>query len=326
MPLPRAVLTLNLAPEALERLAPECEVVVRAGVSPDEVYEALADAEGILGSALFPITTELLDRAPRLRVVSNFGVGYNNVDVDELTARGIAICNTPGVLSGAVADITMGLILMATRRLIENVDHVRSGGWSARKPVPPVGFDIEGKTLGLVGYGRIGQAVAHRARAFGMRIVFYDVFTTPPPGDNATFLPLDELLTTADIVSIHTNLTAETTHMISKREFGLMKNTAWIVNTARGPVIDEAAMVEALHAGQIAGAALDVVEVEPPPIDAPILSAPNTIILPHAGSASRETRQAMLELCVENLADVLSGRVPRACVNPEVLDRALQRR
>lgn len=296
-------------------------------VSPGEVAQHIADAEGLLCPAPFPVTNALLDAAPRLRVVSNFGVGFNNVDLAEMERRKIAVCNTPGVLTSAVADLTIGMLLMASRQLVRNASHASDGSWSTGQPAPPLGFDLAGKLLGLVGFGRIGRAVAERARAFGLRIAFHDTFDSAGPGfEDCTWLPLDKLLRTADFVSLHTNLTPETHHLIGRDQLGLMRPEAWILNTARGPVIDQPALVEALRAGRLAGAVLDVLETEPPPPGDPILSTPNAILLPHIGSATVETRAAMLDLAVRNLAAVLSGQPPPECANPGVLSHALQRR
>ncbi|MCL4240155.1 MAG: D-glycerate dehydrogenase [Dehalococcoidia bacterium] len=323
-----ACVTIGLAPEVLGRLEAECEVRVVGADAPARVlHGALADAQGLLCSALLPVDERLMARAPRLRVVSNFGVGFNNVDLPEATRRGIAVCNTPGVLSDAVADLTLALILAASRRVVENAAHVSSRGWSGGRPAPALGFDIGGKTLGLVGLGRIGRAVAHRARAFGMQVSYHDTFSEPPEELRyCQYRPLDDLLGESDIVSLHVNLTAETHHLLGTRELGLMKPTAWVVNTSRGPVIDQAALVRALRQGTIAGAALDVLESEPPAADEPILSLPNVVLLPHVGSATVETRAAMLDLAVKNLLAVLSGQEPPACVNREALPRALERR
>lgn len=296
-------------------------------VSTDEVIAALSDAEGLLCPAPFPISPALLDAAPRLRVVSNFGVGFNNVDLAEMERRGIAVCNTPGVLTDAVADLTMGMLLMASRGLVANNRYASGGAWSAGEAAPPLGWDLTGKTLGLVGFGRIGRAVAARARHFGVRIVYHDVLAAPGPGfEDCAYLALDELLRTSDIVSLHVNLTAETHHRMGAAEFALMKPNAWLLNTSRGPVVDQPALVAALQAGKLAGAVLDVLETEPPAADDPLLSMPNVLLLPHIGSATEETRAAMLDLSVRNLVAVLGGHPPPECVNPGVLPRALQRR
>lgn len=321
---PIAVVAVPVPPAVADLLAADCSPCY---VATADVLANLAQAEGLLCPAPFPITTALLDAAPRLRVVSNFGVGFNNVDLAEMERRGIALCNTPGVLTDAVADLTIGMILMASRGLVANSGYAVSGAWSAGEPAPGLGWDLAGKTLGLVGFGRIGRAVASRARHFGVRLVYHDVLATAGPGfEDCAYLALEDLLRTSDIVSLHVNLTAETHHRIGAPEFALMKPTAWLINTSRGSVVDQPALVAALREGTIAGAVLDVLEVEPPPADDPILFLPNAIQLPHIGSATVETRAAMLDLAVRNLAAVLGGRVPPECVNPDVLPRALQRR
>lgn len=322
--LPAAVITVPVPAPTADALRAECEPCFTDGPG---VLHHLAEAEGLLCPAPFPITHSLLDAAPRLRVVSNFGVGFNNVDLAEMERRGIAVCNTPGVLTDAVADLTLGMILMASRGLMANNRFASDGRWTAGEAAPPLGWDLAGKTLGLVGFGRIGKAVATRARHFGLRLVYHDILATPGPGfEDCAYLPLDDLLRTADIVSLHVNLTVETHHRIGATEFALMKPTAWLVNTSRGPVVDQAALVAALQAGRLAGAVLDVLETEPPPADDLLLSMPNVLLLPHIGSGTVETRAAMLDLAVRNLLAVLSGRTPPECVNPGVLPRALQRR
>lgn len=320
--LPLACVALPVPPEVEERLRVSCAIELRTSA---DLPGALAAAEGVLCSNMVPVGDAFFDAAPRLRVVSGFGVGYNNVDVEAATRRGILICNTPGVLTDAVADLTLGLILAFSRRLIENHAFVASRKWGSAPP-PPFGFDLRGKTLGIVGFGRIGLAVASRARAFGLGVIFHDVFDAAPAGyEDCAGCGLDDLLRQSDIVSIHTNLTPETHHLISARELALMKPSALLVNTSRGPVVDQVALTGALRAGTIAGAALDVMEQEPPDEADPILDLPNVILLPHVGSATHETRAAMLDLAVTNLIEALSGRVPPACVNPEVLPLALRR-
>jgi lactate dehydrogenase-like 2-hydroxyacid dehydrogenase len=325
--LPRACITLALTEDARGGIEAICVGQhLGAGYSDDEFREALADAEGLLCSNQIPIDGRVMDMAPRLRVISGFGVGYNNVDVDEATRRGIAVCNTPGVLSAAVADLTIGMILTASRGIVQSANFSRSGAWG-REPLPAMGWDVAGKTLGLIGFGRIGKAVAERARAFGMRIICYDLFDNPGPGwEDCAFRPLDDLLRECDVLSLHVNLTAQTHHLIDARALSLMKPTAWVINTSRGPVIDQKALTAALQSRQIAGAVLDVLEVEPPDPDDPILGLDNAIIFPHIGSATVETRAAMLDLAVRNFTAVMSGQIPPECVNPEVLERALQRR
>ncbi len=316
---PTAIISIPVTEGMRERIAAVADITTIVPAERARIAEALATAEGLLGSNQFTLDAALLDGAPKLRVVSNFGVGYNNINVDDASRRGIAVCNTPGVLNAAVVETTFLLMLAASRRMLANEAYVRSGGWPRRDAGPALGFDLAGKTLGILGYGRIGRAVADTARAFGMKVIFYDLVRPDPELPHVPFVPFPVLLRQSDILTIHVNLTPETTHMISAAEFAQMKPTAWIVNTSRGPVIDQAALAAALHKGEIAGAALDVLEAEPPDANDPILSAPNTILFPHIGSATVETRAAMLELSVANFIAVLSRNVPDACVNPEVL-------
>ncbi len=324
--LPVACVAIAVPPELLTGIRGVATVVSAAlPAARDAVLGRLAEAEGLLCSNLLLIDATLMDAAPRLRVVSNFGVGYNNVDLEEATRRGIAICNTPGVLTEAVADLTLGLVLALSRRLVENAGYARAGRWG-RTPPPPLGFDLGGRTLGIVGFGRIGRAVTKRALAFGMRVIFHDVAAGPEPGIAAEPRSLEALLRESDIVSLHVNLTPETHHLIGGPQLALMKRDAYLVNTSRGPVVDQASLLEALRDGRIAGAALDVLEVEPPAADEPVLALPNVIVLPHVGSATAETRAAMMELAVSNLVAVLAGDPPPACVNPETLAKAIHRR
>jgi glyoxylate reductase len=317
---PIACVALTLGAAALRRIEDECDVrAVDPRGDRSAILADLTETEGLLCSAQFPIDEALLRAAPNLRVISNFGVGYNNVDVGAATARGIAVCNTPGVLSDAVADLTIALILNISRRLVTNLDYARNGDWTRQEPLPPLGFDVADKTLGIVGFGRIGRAVARRAHAFGMRILFHDVITAAPEIAACEYRPFDDLLREADFVSLHVNLTPETERLIGARELSLMRPSAYLVNTSRGPVVDQPALVAALHNGGIAGAALDVLSVEPPPPGDPILSAPNVLILPHTGSATLETRAAMLDLAISNLLAVLRGDAPPSCVNAEAL-------
>ena len=297
---------------------------VRLHVAPprDGLAGDLAHAEGLLIAGPMRVTRELIAAAPRLRVVASVSVGFDHIDLDAAAERGIAVCNTPGVLTDAVADYTMLLILELARGVLPYAAMVRDGRWAKGEPVP-LGFDLAGKALGIVGYGRIGRAVANRARAFGMRVIHYDVVPADSPEGHRD--SLDDLLRESDIVSLHVNLTPATAHLIGERELRRMKPTAYLVNTARGGVVDQAALVSALRDGVIAGAALDVLEREPCALDEAILAVPNVLVLPHAASATRETRQAMRELAVRNLLAVLRGEAPECCVNPETLDRALRR-
>ncbi len=316
---PVAVVAIRLPSEAMDRIKAVAEVrEVLPPVDRAALLKALDGASGLLTSNQVPITDDIYAAAPGLRVISNNGVGYNNVDIDVATAKGIAVCNTPGVLNIAVVETTFLLMLAAARNFMANEAYVRGGAWSRREAPPALGFDLTGKTLGIIGHGRIGQAVAARARAFGMKAVYYDIVRTIPGVPDVPLLPKNVLLRQADIVTLHVNLTAESHHLISDAELATMKKTAWLVNTSRGPVVDQAALARALHAGTIAGAALDVLEAEPPVADDPILTAPNTIMLPHIGTATTETRALMLELAVTNFVETLAGRRPVECVNPAV--------
>ena len=318
---PLACIALPLEDDLLERIDAACRAHRLAWNAPrPELLAALASVEGVLLGNGVRVDAEVFDAAPRLRVVSGFGVGYDRFDVGEATKRGVAVCNTPDVLTVCVANLTIAMILALSRRLFPNEAHSRSGAWSTRGRPPQLGFEIEGKTLGVVGYGRIGREVTRRIQPFGMRTLWTDVFSELPPGaPESRYRPLDDLLRESDIVTLHTDLNASSRHLISERELGLMKPTAYLLNTSRGPVVDQPALVAALRDERIAGAALDVLEQEPPDADEPIVTLPNIAVFPHIGSATTETRRAMRELAVRNLLAVLAGDTPPACINPEVL-------
>jgi len=320
---PHVYIALRGPEDALARISDVCEVTRFEGAGipeRDELLAGMAAADGVIGSAQLPIDAAVLATAPRLRVVSNFGVGFDNVDVAAATARGVVVCNTPGVLSDAVADLTLGLLLSLARRLPEAERFLREQRWKPGASMA-LGTDVAGKTLGIIGLGRIGRAVARRAAAFGMAVLFHDeVRDLPEDAAFCTYRALEELLAAADFVSLHVNLTDATTALIGERALALMKPTAYLINTARGGVVDQAALVSALQRGEIAGAALDVFEREPPAADEPILQLPNVIALPHIGSGTVETRRAMLDLAIDNLLAALRGERPPCVVNPEVLD------
>jgi glyoxylate reductase len=318
---PRACVLLPLEPELEAQLSSACDVIRPDGWSREALLAAVADAEGLLLPNALRVDAELLDAAPRLRIVSGFGVGYDKFDIAEATKRGVAVCNTPGVMNASVTNLVFGMILALSRRLLENDAHSRSGGWTRLERPPPLGFDLEGKTLGVVGFGRIGKEVTRRAHAFGMRTLFNDVFREPPPGSPASpYRPLDDLLRESDIVTLHTDLNPTSYRLIGARELGLMQPDAYLVNTSRGPVVDQPALAAALRDGTIAGAAVDVLEKEPPDVDEPLVTLPNLLTVPHIGSATVETRLAMRDLAVRNLLAGLRGERPPECLNPEVLD------
>jgi glyoxylate reductase len=291
---------------------------------PPEVLRAeAARSEGIITLLTDTVDRALLDAAPSLRAVSNVAVGFDNVDVAACTARRIPVGNTPGVLTETTADFAFALLLGAARRLVEGDAYVRAGRWQTWEPGLLLGRDVFGATLGIIGFGGIGQAVARRAKGFGMRIL---VASRTPCAAKAAELgaeevPLDRLLEESDFVSLHVPLSEATRHLIDARALGRMKPSAILINTARGPVVDPAALNEALRAGTLRAAALDVTEPEPIPLDHPLLGAPNLLIAPHIGSASEATRSRMAQMAVDNLLAALEGRRPPNCVNPEIFER-----
>ncbi|CAA9533802.1 MAG: D-3-phosphoglycerate dehydrogenase [uncultured Thermomicrobiales bacterium] len=287
---------------------------------PEELVALLAGCAGALTLLTDQIDAEILDRVPGLRVVSNYAVGYDNIDVEAATERGVAVCNTPGILTETTADLAFALLMASARRIPEGVDYVRAGRWQTWGPRLLLGQDIHGATLGIVGLGRIGQAVAARARGFGMRILATARHEDPVADElGVEYRDLDDLLREADFVSLHVDLSPETTGMIGADELALMKPTATLINTARGPVVDTGALVEALREGTIAGAALDVTDPEPLSADHPLLALPNALVVPHIASATVATRDRMATVAADNLLAVLRGRRPEHIVNPEIL-------
>jgi len=290
------------------------------------LLEAIRGCDGVLTLLTDKVDDEFLDAAgPQLKVVSNYAVGFDNIDVPAVTRRGIPAGNTPGVLTETTADLAFALLMAAARRLPEGDRYVRDGKWKTWGPLLLLGPDVHGATIGIVGFGRIGQAMAKRARGFGMTVLYQDIHRVDPAVEAefaATHLPLEELLPRADFVSLHTNLTPETRGLIDAEKLSWMKPNAVLVNTSRGPVIDHAALAEALKSGRIFAAALDVTDPEPIPMDDPLVGLDNCLIVPHIASASRATRGKMAEMAAANLlAGVRGERLPTP-VNPEVYDRA----
>lgn len=306
----------DLGPEALGLLKESgCEIVVHPDrdrpPSRSELLDGVAGASGIVTLLSETMDGELFDHAgPQLAVVSAVSVGTDNIDIEAAARRGITVTNTPDVLTGATADLAMGLILAVNRRIVEADAFLRrreSWSWGPRFFL---GRDLEDEVLGIVGYGRIGAALARRARAFGMKII---AAGTGPARDGVERLPLQEMLSVADVVSLHAPLTAETRHLLGPREFASMKPRAVVINTARGPLIDEGALVEALDSGRLRGAGLDVFEQEPK-IHPGLLVRDNVVLTPHIGSAGEQTRQRMAMLAAENTVAVLTGRDPKTPV------------
>lgn len=319
--MPRVYVARRVPRVVLTELQRSFEVQVHESDWPparDELLAAAAGLPGLCVTTVERVDGELLDAAgPQLRVVANYGVGYDNVDVAAATARGVIVSNTPGVLTRATAELTMALLLALVRRLCEGDRLVRARTPWILGPVFMLGHGLAGRTLGIVGLGRIGQDVARLASAFGMRVVY----ASRSAASEAPYrrVELDELLASADVVSLHCPLTPETRHLIDQRALSLMRPNAILVNTTRGPVVDEAALVEALRAGLIAGAALDVYEHEPE-VHPGLLGLENVVLAPHLGSATVEAREAMGMLCVEALrAVLLERRCPSNAINPEAI-------
>ena len=297
----RVFVTRALPFDALDRLRAAHEVDVWEDDEPpppEALRERAARADGLLSMLTDRIDGDLFDAAPSVEAVANMAVGTDNIDLDAAAERGIPVGNTPGVLTDATADLTFALILALTRRLVEGHARVREGRWGTWQPAQDLGTDLAGHTLGVVGWGRIGQAVGHRAEAFGMEVVH---------SSRSSGIPLGELLARADVVSVHTPFTRETAHLIDAAAMDRMKPTAYLVNTARGGVVDQVALREALEDGTIAGAALDVTDPEPLPGDDPLLRAPNLLVVPHIGSATVRTRSRMADMAVANLLAALAG-------------------
>jgi glyoxylate reductase len=272
----------------------------------------LTEADALVCLLLDQIDEALLERAPKLRVVANCAVGVDNIDLGAATAAGIVVTNTPDVLTEATAELAFALMLTTARRIGEGERLVRSGTWKGWALDQLLGMQLHGKTLGIVGFGRIGKAMARRALGFGMTVIYADPHDAPP--ELGRRVPIDDLFATADVISLHCPLTAETTNVVDARRLALVKPTAILVNTARGGCVDEAALIDALASGKLAGAGLDVYASEPQ-LDPRMLASPRLVLAPHIGSATTETRTAMAQLCADAVIAVLSGRRPPNMVN-----------
>jgi glyoxylate reductase len=324
---PRVFITRQIAAEALDRIRPTVDIEVW----PDELppsYDILkgkaCSADGLLTMLSDRIDTSLMDAAPNLRAVSNYAVGFDNIDIAEATRRGIVVGNTPGVLTETTADLAFALLMAAARRLVEADGCSRKGLWKTWGPGILLGQDIHHATLGIIGLGRIGTEVARRAKGFDMQVLHHSRSRHNEVEQDLGigYVPeLDSLLERSDFISLHVPLTSETRHMISTEQFAMMKPNAVLVNTSRGAVIDQIALYQALKAHQIFAAAIDVTDVEPIPPDDPLLTLDNIIITPHIGSASFTTRREMAIMAVDNLLAGLRGEIPPYCVNPEALNK-----
>ena len=323
---PKVYVTRQLFDEAIEILERHAEVEVFDGVDNaiprDLLISKVANVDGLLPLLTDVIDAEVMDAAgEKLRVVSNMAVGFNNIDLNAATKKGIYVTNTPGILTDTTADCAFALLMAAARRIAEADRHVRTGKWiHTWGPKMFIGSDVHGKTMGIIGMGRIGAAVAKRAKSFEMRIIYYDVNRRPDLEKELgiAYRPLDEILSASDFVTLHVPLTEGTHHMIGEKELSKMKKRAFLINTSRGPVVDEEALYRALRDGVIAGAGLDVFEKEPIDPGSPLLRLDNVVLTPHIASASVETRTKMAVTAAENLVSVLNGREPPNLVNPDV--------
>jgi glyoxylate reductase len=323
----------------VSRLIPEEGLTIVRGAADAQVWEdelppphdvlldKVRDVDGVLSLLTDKVDGDLMDSAPHLKVVSNLAVGYDNIDIPAATERGIPVGNTPGVLTDTTADFAFTLLMASARRLQEGIDYVRAGKWKTWGPMLLMGQDIHGATLGIIGFGRIGQGMATRSAGFGMRVLYYDVYRRQDLEQSmgVAYADLDTLYRESDFITVHTDLNEKTRHMINQDAFSKMKRTAIVINTARGPIVDPEALYEALKAGRIGGAALDVTEPEPIPIDSPLLTLSNCIVTPHIASASVATRGKMARIAAENLVAGLRGDRLPACVNPEVYERGTRK-
>ena len=320
----KVFVTRELAPSALDRLAGACELEVWPEFLPpdyDIIMQMARGASGLLCLLTDTIDARLMDAAPNLKVISNMAVGHDNIDVAAATARGIPVGNTPGVLTETTADFAFALLMATARRIPEAQQYIRDHNWHTWHPTVLSGQDIFGATLGIIGFGRIGKAMAKRARGFDMNILV----NTSRPDDSiaetgAEQVSLDDLLRRSDYVSLHVPLTERTTHLIGARELLLMKESAILINTARGGVVDGGALYRALREGSILAAGLDVTDPEPVPLDDPLLTLDNCLIVPHIASASVATRTKMAEMAADNVIAGLRGEPLPTCVNPQVYD------
>ncbi len=323
---PKVFVTQNIPQAGLDLLMKECEVFVNTEdrvLSKAEIMEQLKGMDGMLCLLTDEIDGEIMDAEPNLKVISNYAVGFNNINVDEATKRGIPITNTPGVLTETTADFAWTLLMGIARRLVEADKFTRAGKFKGWRPRLLLGSDIYGKTIGIVGMGRIGQAMARRAKGFNMNILYYDEYRPDAKLEKElgiTYVPFDELLQKSDYVSIHVPLMESTHHFIGERELKLMKKSAYLINSARGPIVDEKALVKALKEKEIAGAGLDVFEDEPE-LAPGLAELDNVVIAPHIASATVETRSKMATMAAEGCLSVLKGEKPVNLVNEDVWEK-----
>ena len=319
----RIFLTRRLPEEGMKLLESH-EMEVYEGDAPpskEEIIDGVRGKDVLICLLTDKIDADVMDASPRLKIIANYAVGVDNIDIQEATRRGIAVTNTPGVLTETVADLTWALLMAIARRIVEGDEFTRAGKFKGWAPLLMLGGDVYGKTLGIIGAGRIGQAVARRAMGFDMKVLYYSRERKEGMEKmGAKYVDLHTLLKESDFVSLHVPLTPETYHVIGEKELKEMKSSAYLINTARGKCIDERALVRALKEGWIRGAALDVFENEPE-ITPELKELKNVVITPHIGSASYETRSKMAVMVAENVLAALEGKVPPNCLNPEALSK-----
>ena len=322
---PKIFLTRPIPPASMELLKEEVELTYNPDdrvLSRAELIAGMAGQDGLLCTLMDGIDGELLNTNPNLKIVANYAVGYNNIDVAAATARKIPVSNTPGVLTASTADMAWALMFAIGRRVVEGDQLVRSRQWQGWGPMQLLGQDITGATLGLIGLGRIGKAMVQRAKGFDMKVIYWNRTRLSEAEETAmgiTYASREDVLAQADFVSLHVALNAETTHLIGAAELALMKSTAYLINTTRGPVVDEKALVESLKTGSIGGAGLDVFEKEPM-LEPELFDLPNVVIPPHLGSATIGTRTKMGNIADENCFAACRGERPPNIVNPEIYD------
>ncbi len=318
---PKIFVSREFPGPGLEWLGEHCRIAMWPEEDPPpkaEIIKMVEGAEGILSMLTDPIDEEVMDAAgPNLCVVSNYAVGFDNIDVKAATARGIRVGNTPGVLTEATADLAFSLLMAAARRIVEAADFARQGHWKSWSPGLLLGSDVFGATLGIIGLGRIGQAVARRAKGFDMEVIGYHPGGKSVEGIRS--VSLEEVVRSSDFLSLHVPSTPKTQHLVNESMLNQMKPTATLINTARGAVVDQKALFNALQSGQIACAALDVTDPEPLPADHELYSLPNCLIVPHLGSSTVSTRSKMGDIAAKNLLAGLKGEPLESIVNPEVL-------
>ncbi|HHW03849.1 MAG TPA: D-glycerate dehydrogenase [Thermoanaerobacterales bacterium] len=316
---PKVLVTRNIPKEGLQELFEKCEVDYHDSnevIPKEELYERVKDIDGLL-AVFTKVNEEFLSHAPKLKVISNYGVGFDNIDIKAASRRGIIVTNTPDVVTEATAELAFGLMLAVMRRIAEADRILRFDRPYRWGPMAMLGTELLGKTLGIIGFGRIGKAVARRARASGMKIIYFQ--RNPREAsqdleDSCYYRPLDDLLAESDVVSIHVPLTEDTRHLIGEKELAKMKRGSYLINTSRGPVVDEEALVKALESGHLKGAGLDVFEKEPK-IHPRLKELENTVLTPHIGTSTYETRVEMARMAARNLIDALEGRRPVHTIN-----------